>query len=194
MSEESVDDLLRRWEETWARCLPHASELKAVYPDRWVRFHSLPDSKRYPEDETGYMIVLDRYNTVLDELFAGQEVYVISPDWSDRPEPEQRPEDHARWHPEACYWTSVCVDSEPGFESYWHLHVSRIQWERDCVDVLLRAVADDKTAGVMVTDLTMQRIYHPYDGGADVLLAPSGERDRLRSRHGDWLSGHPSGC
>ncbi|WP_425587269.1 DUF3885 domain-containing protein [Streptomyces mexicanus] len=37
------------------------------------------------------------------------------------------------------------------------------------------------------------RIHHPYDGGADVFLAPSEERDRVRDRHADWLSRHPSG-
>jgi hypothetical protein len=39
----------------------------------------------------------------------------------------------------------------------------------------------------------MQRIHHPYDGGADVFLATSEERDRMRDRHADWLSSHPSG-
>jgi hypothetical protein len=35
--------------------------------DRWGRFHSLPGSKRYAESEVEYAIVLDRYNTILDE-------------------------------------------------------------------------------------------------------------------------------
>ncbi|MFD4907538.1 DUF3885 domain-containing protein [Kitasatospora purpeofusca] len=41
--------------------------------------HSLPESKRYAQDESGYAIVLDRYSTVLDELFAGTDVFVITP-------------------------------------------------------------------------------------------------------------------
>ncbi|GHE33827.1 hypothetical protein CP980_12775 [Streptomyces vinaceus] len=53
--------------------------LKTAYSDRWVRFHSLPEPKRYAADEEEYAIVLDRYNTVLDELFAGGEVYVVTP-------------------------------------------------------------------------------------------------------------------
>ncbi|MFD1275569.1 hypothetical protein ACFQ51_40145 [Streptomyces kaempferi] len=48
-------------------------------------------------------------------------------------------------------------------------------------------------AGVLITDTRMQRVHHPYDGGADVFLATSEERDRMRDRHGDWLSSHPSG-
>ncbi|MEU0885332.1 hypothetical protein ABZ345_42640, partial [Lentzea sp. NPDC005914] len=61
------------------------------------------------------------------------------------------------------------------------------------IDTLLRAVADDDaTAGVLITDAGLQRIYHPYDGGVDVMLTTNTERDQLRSRHTDWLSAHPA--
>lgn len=45
----------------------------------------------------------------------------------------------------------------------------------------------------MITDLEMRRVHHPYDGGADVLLPTTGERDALKARHTDWLSTHRSG-
>jgi hypothetical protein len=188
-----VTDLLRLWEERWPTCQPDASVLRGVFPDRWVRFHSLPESKRYAETEDEYTTVLGRYNTVLDELFAGEDVYVITPDWNEQPTPDERPEDHARWHPDATYWTSICVDDDPGFEAYWHMYLSRTSWRPGCLDPLLRAVADDETAGVMITDLAMRRIHHPYDGGADILLASTAERDQLHARHNDWLSQHAHG-
>ncbi|MFI6843217.1 hypothetical protein OG535_10485 [Kitasatospora sp. NBC_00085] len=62
-----------------------------------------------------------------------------------------------------------------------------------CLDQLLRAVADDAAADVLITDTGLERIHHPYDGGADVLLTSTDERDRLRARHADWLSSHPDG-
>ncbi|MFM9372740.1 hypothetical protein [Streptomyces sp. Da 82-17] len=41
--------------ELWARhrplCPPVGHELRGPYRDAWVRFHSLPGSKRYAEDE-----------------------------------------------------------------------------------------------------------------------------------------------
>ncbi|MEU3891308.1 hypothetical protein [Streptomyces sp. NPDC029041] len=58
--------------------------------------------------------------------------------------------------------------------------------------VVGRFMRDDKVACVLITDTRMQRIHHPYDGGADVFLATS-ERDRVRDQHADWLSRHPSG-
>lgn len=187
-------DLLQQWETCWPACGPgDADSLKLAYRDRWVRFHSLPASKRYPDTEDEYSTLLHRYNTVLDELFADTLVYVVTPDWSGEALPGVRPDDHAHWHPGAEYWTSICTDADPDYPTFTHLYVSRIGWKRGCIDPLLRAVADDSTAGVMVTDFALQRIHHPYDGGADVILASSLERDELRSRHSEWLSAHPEG-
>jgi hypothetical protein len=45
----------------------------------------------------------------------------------------------------------------------------------------------------VIVDLALRRMYHPYDGGADVLAADSAERDALRDRHSAWLSKHPLG-
>ncbi|WP_431955609.1 DUF3885 domain-containing protein [Nocardia lijiangensis] len=173
-----------------------ADRLKHAYRDRWVRFHSLPGSKRYPETADEYGIVLDRYNTVLDELFTGQDVYLITCDWSGRPEPDTQPDNHTRWHPDAGYWTSVCNDptqTDAEFISYTHLFVSQISWQRRAVDDLLRAVADDATAGVMIAGLSLERIHHPYDGGMDVLLPTAAERDAIMHQHAEWLSHHPEG-
>ncbi|MFG1811882.1 hypothetical protein [Streptomyces sp. NPDC049040] len=153
-----------------------------------MRFHSLPESKRYAEDEAEYSVVLERHNTVLDELFAGTDVYVITPAWTTEAEapPPQ---------PGADYWRSLLAedDPDPEFRTYAHLFVVRRPWQRGCLDELLRDVADDKVGGIMITDIGMRRIYHPYDGGADAFLSTPQERDQLRSRHTGWLSSHPLG-
>ncbi|MFC9895245.1 hypothetical protein ACFVMC_16295 [Nocardia sp. NPDC127579] len=153
----------------------------------------MPESKRYADSAAEYGVLLGRYNTVLDELFTGQEVYLVTCDWSDRPEPGARPAEHIEWHPGAEHWTSVCADPAEDDPYYTHLFVSRISWRIGVIDDLLRAVADDATAGVMVADSELRRIHHPYDGGADVLLPTRAERDLLRNRHADWLSSHPEG-
>ncbi|MFF4038340.1 hypothetical protein [Streptomyces sp. NPDC001816] len=153
-----------------------------------MRFHSLPESKRYAEDEGEYAVVLERYNTVLDELFAGMDVYVITPVWTTDPSlpPHQ---------PDAGYWQSLLVrdDPDPEFRTYCHLLASRRPWQHGCINETLRDIADDKVAGILITDILMRRIHHPYDGGADIFLTTPQERDRMRDRHAIWLSSHPSG-
>ncbi|MEV7612418.1 hypothetical protein [Streptomyces sp. NPDC089799] len=170
-------------------------ELKTAYADSWVRFHSLPESKRYAEDETEYAVLLGRYNTVLDELFGGGEVYVVTTDWADPSEPTQWSAHRAALHPEGTLWTTLDVtdDPDPAFHTRWYFHADRRPWRPGCLDRLLRAVADDTLPGVFVTDPGFTRIHHPYDGGADVILPTPEERDRLRDRHSAWLSAHASG-
>ncbi|MFJ8916346.1 hypothetical protein [Amycolatopsis sp. NPDC102389] len=48
-------------------------------------------------------------------------------------------------------------------------------------------------ADVMITSLSFDRIHAPYDGGADVLLSTTTERDTMKRRYADWLSVHPHG-
>ena len=187
--------LSRLWDERWPGCSKLPYELRAVR-DRWVRFHTLPDSKRYPETEDEYRIVLSRHNSVLAELVSGCEVLVVTAGYSDAPEPGgscRSPETVAVHPPDARYWTSVSMDDEPGFESWMHLYVSRMPWTAGCLELLLRQVADDVIANVILADLGLRWLYHPYDGGMDVILSSSGERDVLRNRHRDWLSTHPAG-
>ncbi|WP_019072833.1 DUF3885 domain-containing protein [Streptomyces hokutonensis] len=58
------DRLSALWRRQFPKGPPVAHELRAAYSDRWVRFHSLPGSKRYPETGDEYAVVLHRCNTV----------------------------------------------------------------------------------------------------------------------------------
>jgi hypothetical protein len=183
------------WRARRPGCPPIAHEFVETYSDCWVRFHSLPGSKRYPDSEDEYEMVLGRYNAVLDELFADVDVYVVTEDWSLTPtEPGFHPE-RGVLHPDGVRWWTIpnVSDPDPEFHNYTPLYASRESWRRGCIDHILRAVADDVLSGVFVTDVQLRRIYHPYDGGADVILANPHERERLRDRHTGWLSQHPSG-
>jgi hypothetical protein len=54
-------------------------------------------------------------------------------------------------------------------------------------------VADDRVSNLMIVGLDERSVYHPYDGGADVILADRRQRDALRERYRDWLSTRPDG-
>jgi len=186
--------LSRLWDERWPGCSKLPYELRAAR-DRWVRFHTLPDSKRYPGTEEEYEIVLARHKAVLAELVAGPELLVVTAGYSDSPQPQEpgRSPETVAVHPDATYWTSIGIDDEPGFESWMHLYVSQVVWRPGILDPLLRQVADDVIANVLIADIGLQWLYHPYDGGMDVILPSPGERDALHDKHRDWLSRHPAG-
>nr|WP_230415429.1 hypothetical protein [Micromonospora tarapacensis] len=117
------------WEQRWPGCSKLPYEVREIR-DQWVRFHALPGSKRYPDTEVEYGIVLARHNTVLAELVTGPAVLVITAGYSDQPDPQEpgRSAETIEAHPSGVYWTSVCVDDEPGFESWMHLYASETPW------------------------------------------------------------------
>ncbi|MET7320045.1 hypothetical protein [Streptomyces sp. NPDC005549] len=196
MTDHSPDALAALWRARRPSGPPVAHTFRSTYADRWVRFHSLPGSKRYPESEDEYAVALHRYNTVLDELFSGGEVYVVTTDWLGTPDgPAPFPTPRRELHPNGVHWWTQSdeEDPDPAFHTHTRLYADRRPWQRVGLDALLRAVTDEALVEVFVTDTELRRIHHPYDGGADVVLATPGERDRLRGRHVDWLSPHPSG-
>uniref|UniRef100_UPI00167E5B42 DUF3885 domain-containing protein n=1 Tax=Streptomyces lanatus TaxID=66900 RepID=UPI00167E5B42 len=161
-----------------------------------MRFHSLPGSKRHPETEDEYGIVLERYNTVLDGLFAGRDVFVVTMDWSYTPTgPAGWPTPREHLHSAGLHWWTEpnTDDPDPDFHTYTRLYADRRPWLPGCVDGLLRAVADEAVVDVFIADTDLDRIHHPYDGGADIILTTPAERDALRDRHAGWLSSHPAG-
>jgi hypothetical protein len=180
------------WEQQWPGCSKLPYLLRGLQ-DRWVRFHTLPGSKRYPGTKAEYDIILARHHTVLTELITTPTVLVVTAGYSDRSVPPESCQTAAAVHPAATYWTSVCIDDEPDWASWMHLYVNQTPWTVGCLDPLLRHVADDETGNVLITDAALRWLYHPYDGGMDIILPTTAERDALRSRHRDWLSAHPSG-
>ena len=56
------------WNKEYPGSYPINHELKWIYPDRWFRIHSLPDSKRYAESADEYKIILERQNQLINDL------------------------------------------------------------------------------------------------------------------------------
>ncbi|MBL7498762.1 hypothetical protein I6A84_04360 [Frankia sp. CNm7] len=188
--------LTELWEQRWPECPPVAHWLRDRYPDRWVRFHSLPDSKRYPFDETEYAVVLRRHYTVLSTLAPGPELVVVTSDWTESAEPDSPVwPTLAQIAPTAWYWRTFLEkpDEDPEWRSYTQLYAETVPWQPGAIDVLLTAVADDELSNVILAPVDLSWLYHPYDGGADVILPTRERRDALKAQYRACLSGHPLG-
>jgi len=187
--------LSSRWKRAWPGVRPIGHELR-YDRERWVRFHSLPESKRYPENESEYAEVLRRHNTVLDELVSGSSasLLVMTVSWSASALPPPRDADLVQVMPDAHHWTSVLREKDEDGDEYWtHVYVTECVWQPGALDPLLRLVADDGTADVIVADAELRWLVHPYDGGMDVVTETRAQRNELRLRHATWLSAYPGG-
>ena len=191
VTDVELAELTALWERRCGGLLPLGRALGRG-DERWVRFHSLPGSKRYAQNEEEYGEILRRHFTVLGELGVSAPVWVATTQWSVGPEPEA--DDAARLgvHPGSRYWRTVREAGDPD-AVWWHLYVSLEPAVPERIGGLLRAVADWEQVEVLIADRGLDWLYHPYDGGADIYARDGAERDELRAVHVDWLSRHPSG-
>lgn len=154
-----------------------------------MRFHSLPESKRYAENDAERREILRRHRQVLQELRGAtppHDLLLIAEDWDWR---DVGSGWTRRYLPHAWPWRVEPPTDPEGVSSFLWVRSGLRDGE---LDALLEAAAGDE-AEFVIADPEVAWVYCPYDGGADVLVGSSAERDRLRDRHAGWLSSHPAG-
>ncbi len=167
------------WETKWPSTKPLGWLLRTQHHHRWVRFHALPESKRYPESAVEYATILARHKAVLTELGASAELFVCEPDWLG---------DHRL---PGSFWRRVV--EEEGETEPVDLYVRKLSPSSPEFDGLLAAVADDESGGVIIGPEELGWLFAPYPGGVDVIASSTSERDHLKGAFADWLPANPAG-
>jgi hypothetical protein len=152
--------------------------------DRWVRFHSLPGSKRYAETPAEHDVVYRRHRLVLEQLHSAGPLTVIAADW------------HGDWGggwtktylPGAWPWRVKPADDYTGPADFWIAEFASIEQLRP----LLTAIADD-IGRALITTTDVDWLYCPYDGGADIIARTPAERDAIKASHKSWLPRNKQG-
>ena len=184
----------------WAAWYPDAPAvgflLREAYGDRWLRIHSLPESKRYATSGWEYAELLRRHNAVADDLLGdGTPCAVLvfeacDVKWIDELGARAGLTDGAL--PQITSLPSALWNDADGVAGPVCLFGGSVTWRRGTFDGFICAVADDRVAGLLV-EFDRGRVYAPYDGGADLFFATEAERDVARERYRAWLSSHPGG-
>ena len=185
------------WRERWAGASAQGWRLRGDLPDLWVRFHTLPGSKRYAESEAERVEIERRHITLLtglddsapsDSWFVSLPTYV----WPESPAGEAPPsEDWTVPLGPPQRWQSYAPDDYD--ETVRHLWLYEVAAaDGSALVPLLGAVADDRIRDVVIGPRSWEWLYHPYDGGADV-IAHDSIRAQLMTSHREWLAPGPSG-
>lgn len=192
-----IETLNELWNKSLDGCAPLAHTFRDKFSDRWVRLHSLPESKRYPDLETEYQEVLYRHNKILNELSNKEEMLIlIATEYSEKKEHDKLEKELDELMTDNIYWNS-CLMEEPEDDdddvSFCHQYIQEVRWEPSVFDDVLRLVANDEVANIMIFSSSTGWLYHPYDGGADVILKDSDARNSIKDRYAKWLSVRPDG-
>jgi len=183
----------RYWTDEYPGSPPIGFELRSRYSERWFRIHSLPSSKRYPENDVEKLEVLRRHNAVLDRLLRPKDYFVLlSTGYSEESDPvlpDLLQTDRAL-RQESRYAFTTESDVGP---AYWHFFISNQKWQSGNLDGILTQIAIDAIEDVLVIGQKQQCIYAPYDGGADIILRDGQTKNEMRTRFASWLSTTESG-
>jgi hypothetical protein len=188
--------MLSAWDLRYPNCPPLGHVLRRAFPDRWVRFHSLPDSKRDPENDAELAEVLARHNRILGELVRpGERVVLLTGEYDESSKPNRTPRDY---HVGGVPWR-VCAMLDPNDASidepsYFHVFADERVWRPGEFDPLVRLLAEFFwVPHFLVVAPDCRWVLHPYDGGMDIIAEDRAERDRLASRFAGWLSARADG-
>lgn len=188
------------WPDRFGAIRPLGHELHGYIPDRWFRIHSLPESKRWPSEEAEHAEVLRRHNAVASEVLGeGATCWLVFVTYDIPPvgvESETIPElpclTPGNWSRPLLF--RELDETQPGEEELISIcHAMEIKWAPGRFDDLIRLVATDRAPQVLFAEQERGRVYAPYDGGADLFLESSEQRDDFRVRYRGWLSSHPLG-
>lgn len=175
------------WRASFGDALPAGFLCREALADRWLRIHSLPESKRYAETEVERTELLDRQNAAAN--------YVLGDD-ADCHLLITRFGENRAWSFEELPLngrTPMHFLSAGDEDDEFQFFDLPVRWQKGAFNELLLAVADDRTGPVLFADVQRRRIYAPYDGGAD-LFFPSTEAAQLAREHfQDWLSAREDG-
>ena len=193
---KSAAEIDAYWRSTYPECEPISYWLRGIYADRWVRFHSLPGSKRYAETDGEYSTICERHNAVLSELaLPNEELVFVSTGYSGTPTPVRKSSALDVFDSSPQCWRTIPkhqLDHDDHL-NYWHLFMSTSHWKVGIFDPILRLIADEVVANTMILSTTNHWIYHAYDGGTDVILKTSFVRDQLKRKFKPWLSSRCDG-
>ena len=178
-----IDD---HWNDIAGSVQPLAYTLKFELAQRWVRFHSLPESRRYPDSDADMRAVIDRHNEILSAVFTlDEKLYFVVPAWAEESSIKAQAKGYI-------HWRDVLADEDDP-ESNNRLHVKTAAWSVGCLDWAISASANDDLHGFMAIGAGSRVLYHPYDGGMDLILPSALERARLQCEFAQYLSSHPAG-
>ncbi|WP_116795545.1 hypothetical protein [Flavobacterium sp. 103] len=186
------------WNLMYPNTIPISYLFKNNHSQKWFRIHSLPKSKRYPESENEWGILLERQNQIITDLFGENEKILLVTgeyNWGER--------------------TTFITDEEEVFKQYKFLRLDNIDmfeynsddydkgeiyrpafaeiiWNLNHYDKLLKEIAINNVSAFFVS-IVKNIIVVPYDGGIDFIFKDSQTRDSYKEKYKEWLSEREDG-
>lgn len=164
--------------------------LRADHSQRWLRLHSLPQSKRYAETDVERTEVRRRAWAAASEVLpTGAQVWLTVTGYS----PQNAPSEvrlpsmpSLRFEPVAEFNHRLLAEASVVF-------AARTTWPHAHFGQVIDLIARDELRLVWLSSVSGE-VFAPYDGGIDLILESAPRREALRrSFPADWFSSREDG-
>jgi hypothetical protein len=173
------------WVQSFGSVAPLGWQLRREWPERWLRLHTLPDSKRYADNEAEHAEVRRRQLAVAEEVLgAGKPCWIVVPTYESSEIPSRRFDELSGLDLTRAFSRSADV----GEVTFWAAHST---WQLAQFKEALRSISDDGLQALWAAD--DRSIFAPYDGGIDVITQSVAILARLKVRFSAWRSPRPDG-
>ncbi|HEV7347815.1 DUF3885 domain-containing protein [Telluribacter sp.] len=192
-------DFQKLWNLNYPETVPIAYLFKHEYSDRWFRIHSLPESKRYAEDENEWQILLSRQNEIITDLFGHETPILIVTgeyNWGDNSQTHITQEEEI-FKPFSFLRLDNIELNKIDAEQYDEPDIYRPAfaltiWKPNYHDKLLREIAKDNARAFFIS-FDKNVIVAPYDGGIDFMLKDCLTKESYKNKYRHWLSEREDG-
>ncbi len=186
----TTEEFKAYWENNYSDSYPIDYEMKHVFNERWFRIHSLPDSKRYADNEADYDILLKRQNDLISDLFTSNDFHIITGFFKHN-KSEKLTDDYFDLETfqklDTLELHKIRPEEYHDDKMYYDIFLKSAKWKLNDFNSLLIKIADGERRAMFVNMIVNITIV-PYDGGMDVILPDSEIRDKYKIKYKDWLS------
>jgi hypothetical protein len=187
---------MRLWTENYPDSLPVPHQLKYRFGDRWLRIYSLPEGKRYAENDDERRELLVRQNTIVSDLIGEENTFALllisfseTPGF---PEHFEGVADLAHFELQPSLDLHARCPDEYESEYFLRMAYRECYWKRNSLDNLLLEIAEDKLQAILL-GRKQNCLVSPYDGGMDLVLGDPQERSAIGNKYSEWCSQRPDG-
>lgn len=174
-----------RWRQHYGNAPPLSFALREAFPERWLRFHALPGSRRYPNSDADRTGILLRANTLASETLGEGACWLVQPGAPELGWPVETANSWSRYN------LSHIATYEHD-EVAWPAYTAPTSFRHGAYDDLLLDVAENRAFRTLWV-AENGHTFAPYDGGFDIFMNSRSDLDPMRSRHIKWLPDTPSG-
>jgi hypothetical protein len=169
------DKFNKFWAKNYPETLPINYFFKHRLKSRWLRIHSLPESKRYAENEEEQAVLLHRQNTLIADLVGQNSVINVVVNFIEI--------DNFLF--QKFDLTNIGVFKDSDNETVFQAFIFETKWTTGSLNSMLIEIADDNLRAFIIGD---DCLIAPYDGGVDIILKDTATRDFYQSKYKLWLS------